>query len=1050
VSGVGTTTHVIQIKLESTGPGFKRDMEGSASAVQAVGGHLDETSKKASGAGKEFASLGGIVREAAANFAGYLSAQGVFMALSAAAKFAKETILGFDNEMTQSMAIMGDTTQETRKSMEGTARETAVKYNTAVADVAKGYYYLASAGYDAATSQKAIGQVTAFAKAGMFDLEKATELAADAQNAMGLKSDDASENLVQLTRITDVLTKANVDANGSVEDFAKALTNKAAAGARLAGVSLEETVSVLEVFAAQGLKGKRAGEAFTIVLRDLQDKAMSNKQAFADLGIEVYKADGSFAGFQPIVKQLEGALSGMSVEQANATIATLGFTVEGASYLKTLLGMSGELGRYEEKLKSAGGTTQEIAQRQMQSMVEKLEHMKEVAADLALSGFDALVIAAGFLGDKFGPVFTDIGRILAEVADLVAPIAKGIMMLGGAAVVGGITVLADALGALAGFLADNETAVRVLAAAGFAYLAVQATTAAAALAALLSYEIAFRFLQAQEAVIKFAIALRFMDTQTVIAGLSKMGAALLSLPAMAAAAAVALFMIYTNFQDLDKAGQAAAQTLTAKIDTSNLQSVEDAMSSLGKRQKELQGNLGSYTSDWQKFGSGMIDLLIPFHDVSDSSLDLATQLHGVDGEISRLKTSFEPAKQAIMELSKEIEAQKPVWETMGQSSQAATEATYNGLLQLAQAHDLDLTGPPAALSAELAKLYDLSNAASPAFAQLNQAFQDVADGASTAEDRIKAYQSALDALIGIHVSSAQAEDTFAASLETVAGKLGPGINLMDAYNARNREGREAVLGGVDAAMNHAVAVYNETGSLNAANGVLSQHRSQLIQAAESTGMSRAAAEQYINTLNLTPESILTLARLNKDQAAAAIAELQGQIRGIPPTVTTTAVVNVGAAEAAIEGLRRKMENSFDPAHPANRADGGVSMHAYASGGLRENHVAQISHGMRLWGEPETGGEAYIPLADSKRNRSTALLEQVAGMFGYQLMSFNGGGVNGKAPQAGVMVSSGAIQVSVTTTASSAAGIADEVRRAIRPIMAEFTSAVRTEIKGRRI
>lgn len=69
-------------------------------------------------------------------------------------------------------------------------------------------------------------------------------------------------------------------------------------------------------------------------------------------------------------------------------------------------------------------------------------------------------------------------------------------------------------------------------------------------------------------------------------------------------------------------------------------------------------------------------------------------------------------------------------------------------------------------------------------------------------------------------------------------------------------------------------------------------------------------------------------------------------------------------------------------------DGGIGqLEAYANGGGRENHVAQIAPAgsWRVWAEPETGGEAYIPLARSKRTRSTAILDNVAARFGYRLV-----------------------------------------------------------------
>jgi hypothetical protein len=51
-------------------------------------------------------------------------------------------------------------------------------------------------------------------------------------------------------------------------------------------------------------------------------------------------------------------------------------------------------------------------------------------------------------------------------------------------------------------------------------------------------------------------------------------------------------------------------------------------------------------------------------------------------------------------------------------------------------------------------------------------------------------------------------------------------------------------------------------------------------------------------------------------------------------------------------------------------------------------------GMVQWAEQETGGEAFIPLAPSKRDRSTKILGKVAEDFGYGLVkSFASGGIN---------------------------------------------------------
>lgn len=89
--------------------------------------------------------------------------------------------------------------------------------------------------------------------------------------------------------------------------------------------------------------------------------------------------------------------------------------------------------------------------------------------------------------------------------------------------------------------------------------------------------------------------------------------------------------------------------------------------------------------------------------------------------------------------------------------------------------------------------------------------------------------------------------------------------------------------------------------------------------------------------------------------------------------------------------------------PGIKANGGIMSYLngfmydkFANGGIRENHVAQIAraipHKVRIWGEPETGGEAYIPLSPTKRGRSTAILEEVAKIFGFGLVrAFADGG-----------------------------------------------------------
>src|SRR5919205_2117822 len=76
------------------------------------------------------------------------------------------------------------------------------------------------------------------------------------------------------------------------------------------------------------------------------------------------------------------------------------------------------------------------------------------------------------------------------------------------------------------------------------------------------------------------------------------------------------------------------------------------------------------------------------------------------------------------------------------------------------------------------------------------------------------------------------------------------------------------------------------------------------------------------------------------------------------------------------------------------ADGGISVENPSFAAIYKP-AAQF----RIFAEPQTGGEAFIPLSAAKRSRSTAILSEVARQFGYTLTStqkYANGGIGGMA------------------------------------------------------
>lgn len=174
------------------------------------------------------------------------AAVAVGVALAAGLRKAFQGFVEFDDAMVQSLAIM-KTTVAQQQTMKDAAREVATQFRVSNKDAAESFFFLASAGLDAEQSVAALPQVTKFAQAGMFDMATATDLATDAQSALGLTVKDAEQNLGNLTRVTDVLVKANQLANASVQQFSEALTTKSGAALKVVNKDIEEGLSLIHI-----------------------------------------------------------------------------------------------------------------------------------------------------------------------------------------------------------------------------------------------------------------------------------------------------------------------------------------------------------------------------------------------------------------------------------------------------------------------------------------------------------------------------------------------------------------------------------------------------------------------------------------------------------------------------------------------------------------------------------------------------------------------------------------------------------------------------------
>jgi len=348
----------------------------------------------------------------------------------------------FDDAITKSLAIMGDLTDTMRDDVIATARQLATESTFSAEQTAEAFYFLSAAGLDASQSISALPQVVAFAEAAAFDLARATDLATDAQSALSLTSNDAAQNLENLTRVTDVLVGANTLANASAEQFSEAITNKAGNAMAQLNIEIEAGVAVLAAWADQGVKGAAAGERFNIVTRDLQRAARNNADEFRRFGVAVFDASGNFRDMGDIVADLERALGGMSVEQQGATLEMMGFQDRSVQALRSLLGLSDTIKDYTGELQQMGGVTQEVADKQMQSFASQMAVLRSEINDVFITIGEGLVPVIRELRDETDGIIPVIAAWAEKFRDMDTETQKNIIGFGAfLAVIGPVLII---------------------------------------------------------------------------------------------------------------------------------------------------------------------------------------------------------------------------------------------------------------------------------------------------------------------------------------------------------------------------------------------------------------------------------------------------------------------------------------------------------------------------------------------------------------------------------------------------------------------------------
>ncbi|WP_228535897.1 phage tail tape measure protein [Nocardia sp. BSTN01] len=383
----------------------------------------------------------------------------------------------------------------------------------------------------------------------------------------------------------------------------------------------------------------------------------------------------------------------------------------------------------------------------------------------------------------------------------------------------------------------------------------------------------------------------------------------------------------------------------------------------------------------------------------------------------------------------------PAYDNLIAKLQATGDAGKQVAATLKTAHD------------QLAEAARAAQTASPGFFDLTAAVKILADQSSSAADRIDAMKTALQVLSGKPVAvqdalaryNAQVRETAQATVDVWDKTQGFGQALIgqggqvDTATSNGQRLYDSLTKIRDATITAAEAGANM-------DPILEQNRKQFEQLAASAGLNADQVRVMAEQLGYLPKDITILAQLKgADSTEQQLVVIEGLLRNnaqgvdIPVTALTAearaeldktgakveevngkpGIVHVSAPDvAAVIAKLDELINKALPdktqrinveyqtrgealtqqgkpsdfvgpvtVAPKPRADGGID------GPLpSQAKIQPVQSRLYQYAEPETGGEAFIPLAPAKRSRSTEILGTVAAHFGYGLTPMADGGI----------------------------------------------------------
>jgi TP901 family phage tail tape measure protein len=328
----------------------------------------------------------GSAMEGLRNIAVRLRAELILLGGYFAFNFIKDTIrvfAEFDNSMMKVAAVTNSTAIELSRLREEALR-LGREFPFTASEAADAMFELALAGLSVNEVMAATGDALKLAMAGSMELAESAAIAVATMNAFGMEATEIDD-------IGDKLSAAFTNSATTLDRLGAGLSFVGPV-AQLAGVSLEDTITILGMFANAGISGARSGTTFRQMLARMLDPTAEAKVRMNQLGLSFSDAEGELLPLVDVIGQLidkqvdaNDVIKIFGVRAAPGIGALITQGTEGFQELNDeIVNSQGELDRIAETM---GGS----AANKLKLFTSSMEDLKVVLAEMLFPAIEEFI-----------------------------------------------------------------------------------------------------------------------------------------------------------------------------------------------------------------------------------------------------------------------------------------------------------------------------------------------------------------------------------------------------------------------------------------------------------------------------------------------------------------------------------------------------------------------------------------------------------------------------------------------------------------------------------